>query len=87
MTVLVPRFVIGVVAFISLLFWVNILMVGHPMGEPLTGVRKKILAWTYKLHVYTQSVFALFTSIRYREISLEQVNHYQEYLGTKEYQA
>ena len=52
-TVLVPRMIIGIVCFVSLLFWLNILMLGHKEGRPLTGVRKFALSVTYKVHVVT----------------------------------
>ena len=42
-TVLVPRMLLAIVSFVNLLFWLNVFMIGHTEGAPLTGVRKLLL--------------------------------------------
>ena len=84
MTVLIPRMVIGILWFISLTIWLNVLMIGHKYDTPITGLRKVFLRLAYKVHVTTQAWLSLWTHITYKQISPEEVGHYEEYLGTRE---
>jgi len=50
-TVLLPRMLTAIVSFINLLFWLNVLMIGHKEGTPLTGLRKLLLRFIYNFTV------------------------------------
>lgn len=59
-------------------------MIGHKQGTPVTGLRKTLLKLIYRFTVHIQGIFVLstwFGSPRY--ITLDEVNHYEKYLGPK----
>ena len=53
----------------------------------MSGCRKWIVRGIYVFWAHTISSLAFWTCARYKYISEEQVNYYQEYLGTREEQA
>ena len=52
MTILIPRILISVLVAISLVIWLNIFMLGHTKDTPITGCRRAILSFFYKLHTH-----------------------------------
>ena len=81
-TILLPRMLFLVVSMISLMIWINIFMIGQEEGVPLTGCRKRGLAFIYKVHAHLMCTIGWFTSVSWERMNLEQVKHYEEYLGT-----
>ena len=81
-TIQIPRMLFLVVAMVSLMIWINIFMLGSQEGVPLTGCRKRGLAFIYKVHAHLMCTVGWFTIVRWDRISKEQVNNYEEYLGT-----
>ena len=46
-TLLIPRLLVCIWVFVTLLICLNVLMFGHKEGTPLTGARKTILKYVY----------------------------------------
>ena len=81
LTVMVPRFVILMSGACSLVFFINITMIGQDLDRPIGTIRKGILLFWYKLHTHIMCIFGLFTLLSYKYVSNEEVNFYEEYLG------
>ena len=82
MTILWPRMILATLTAISLVIWLNIFMLGHTQGAPITGCRKSCLSFFYKLHVHIQCAVGWFTRVKWVRLSQEKVEFYEEYLGT-----
>ena len=87
MTLLVPRGILGAIFGILVVLMVNLSLIGHDRTKPMAdGCRKWIVRRVYLFWAHSISLLIYWTWIRYEYVSEEQVNHYQEYLGTKEEQ-
>ena len=84
---LVPRLLILVILAIILLILLTIFLIGHDKTKPMSGCRRWIVRRIYIIWAHAFSLLAFWTCINYKFISEEDVNYYQEYLGTKEEQA
>ena len=71
MTLMLPRLIITTLIAISLLIWLNLFMLGHTEGDPITGCRRSILTFLYKLHVHFQCAIGWFTRVKWCRISSE----------------
>ena len=67
---------------VSLLVWLNVLILGKQEGTPLTGFRKHALAFIYRIHVHLMAIFGFFTRVKWQMVSADEVGSYEEYLGT-----
>lgn len=82
MTIMLPRCLILFVCLIAVTICTKLLMLGHKTETPMTGVRKFLVAFFFKVLVYTFSIFAFFTWMTHRNFELKEVGNYEEYLGT-----
>ena len=66
-------------------FFVRLLLIGHKDGTPFHGFKRKAVVVLAKfVGVICNAMLGSYT--KYKRLSLEDVNHYQEYLGTIEEQ-
>ena len=80
---LVPRLLATGILGLSLLIWLKLLLIGHKNdGTPIRGCRKAVFAFIFKIHFHLMSFLAVLNILRHEQITLEDVNHYEEYLGT-----
>ena len=82
MTIMIPRLLLATILAFHLIFWLHILLLGHEEGTPITGCRKACLSFVYKAHAHMQAGLAFFTRVTWTNVSEDQVNNYEEYLGT-----
>lgn len=82
LTILVPRLFIATCCMFSLYFWLFLIMIGHDKAVPITGCRKIILTFIYKLHTHMACLFSIFHVLSYKNVGAEEVGHYEEYLGS-----
>merc|ERR1712060_308947 len=88
-TLLIPRMICSILAGAIIVLEINICLLCHDKSKPLTNpCRKWCLYWVYNIGARVLAYlicFAHFTSCEI--ISEEDVNYYEEWLGTKEEQA
>ena len=81
-TLMLPKILFCILVFVILLLCLNIVMIGHAVDQPVTGVRKTLLKIIYKSASLSMGIGGLntwFNSPRY--ITLDEVNRYEKYLG------
>ncbi len=78
---MLPKMLLVTLSFVNLLLWLNVFMIGHEKGAPVSGIRKSLLKLVYRATVRIQTVIGLFTWINHRDVSSKDVNNYQDYLG------
>lgn len=83
---LIPRLLFIIVAVLILAIGLRILIICQDMKRPITGCRKFLCHNFTKLMCGLVSAFGFFTYMGYDHLTLEQVNHYEEYLGSVETQ-
>ena len=81
LTVLIPRIVILMSGACSLVFFINVTMIGQDMNRPIGPIRKGILLFWYKLHIHFMCIFGIFCLMTSKYITNEEVGWYEEYLG------
>lgn len=86
-TIAGPRALFGILASISLLFWLNICLFGLEKGVPIHGFRRKCLQFIYWFHAHIISLGTFFCLSQYRYVSKDEVGNYEEYLGSQQEQA
>mmetsp|Transcript_25563 Transcript_25563/g.31925 ORF Transcript_25563/g.31925 Transcript_25563/m.31925 type:complete len:124 (-) Transcript_25563:674-1045(-) len=86
MTFLIPRFlfILSTLTLCSLLL--KIWLIGHNKGKPVRGLRRLLCVGTLKVSVKLMGLLGWWTNFSYDRLTLEQVNHYEEYLGPREEQ-
>ena len=85
MTVLVPRLVLGATFGVLLLLMLTISLIGYDRSKPMAdGCRKWMVRKIYLFWAHAISALIFWTCARYKYVSEEQVDYYQEYLGTRE---
>lgn len=86
MTFLIPRFllIVGSLGLTGLLL--KIWLIGHKQNTPMSSFRKFLCGTTLKVITKLMGLFGWWTNFSYERLTLEQVNHYQEYLGPIEEQ-
>ena len=82
MTMMLPRILYQFVIGITLTTTVKLILGGDPTAKP-NERQVKLLKLTYKIHTHALSLVSYFTLLRYNYLTLEDVNHYEEYLGPK----
>ena len=88
MTLLIPRLVLGILEGIVIVIQINLCLICHDRTRPLDdGCRKWCLKWVYHFGARALSFLILFTHQSHTYLSAQDVNHYEEWLGTKEEQA
>ena len=80
---MLPRFFWGVVLAICLLTIASVLLIGVKPNTPIGCCRKTILRWFYKMFTIVFFLTVNFSLISWEEVSLEDVNHYAEFLGDR----
>ena len=87
MTVVIPRFIGAVLAGIIIVIQCNICLICHDRSKPLQpGFRKWCLKWVYNIGARSLAYWILFTHYSVEYVTPEEVNYYEEWLGTKEEQ-
>ena len=84
MTILVPRFTLGLVLMVLLYLILKVLLCGYKANTPMGTCRRRALRWSYKFFCYIFMVLVEFTFVTWRYVDPKEVNHYSEYLGSKE---
>ena len=82
---LVPRMLTFLFTPILFYFPVKLVLIGHKQGTPLHGFRRCVIQVLAKLCGLICN-FCLGSLITYKRLALEDVDHYQEYVGTVEEQ-
>ena len=80
-TLMIPRILISTFSLILLVLCLNIFLIGHNRNKPIVGCRKFLTSNSLKLITSFLCIVGWFTYPSHEEISLEEVNHYIEYLG------
>lgn len=86
LTLMIPRILFSVLMALLLWFMLSIFLIGHDRSRPITGCRRLLCQGTLRINVQLMSVISWFTYMGYRRLTLEDVNHYEEYLGPLEEQ-
>ena len=87
MTLLIPRYLLTMINLAFFTTLINLVLIGHDRTKPLeNGCRKWCLRLIYKVGARILSYIIYFCPQRTEYISLEDVNHYEEWLGLKEEQ-
>ena len=83
---MIPRILLCLVITVIMALGLNAFLVCHAKGRPITGLRFLLCRGLVKTGVILISVIGFFTYPSYRYLTLEDVNHYEEYLGSQEEQ-
>ena len=85
-TLLVPRLLLVIIfcLLMALLLWLALIC--HDRRRPLSGCRRSIVRAIVYGGTWLISLVGWFTSLSYRRMSRDQVNFYEEYLGSQEEQ-
>ena len=87
MTLLIPRLILSIFSAFIIVLQINICMIGHDRTKPIqNGCRKWLLKWVYNIGARTLAFFIFTAFYSYEMVSDEQVNNYEEWLGTKDEQ-
>ena len=70
-----------VFAGICLCVIVKVVLIGAPGNGQLGGRRKSCLNFWYKFWTHSYSLIAFFTILKYKHLTMKDVNYYREYLG------
>ena len=81
MTLLIPRILSFAFWGIALAVFINIFMIGHDRSQPLSGIRKYIVKYWLKLCTHCIFIFTCFNIATSSDMTLEDVDNYEEYLG------
>lgn len=65
----------------------NVILIGHDSSRPITGCRYAFLKVIMYVGTNLISIFGFFTYLGHGRMTTDQVNNYEEYLGTPEEQA
>ena len=79
---LMPRIILCVLGIVIMVILVNIVMIGHDRKKPLGSCRGFLSRIILKLGSHLFSIVGYFTFIGYEYKTLEDVNFYEEYLGS-----
>ena len=82
---LVPRFLTFLFSPILVYIIAKFLLIGHKQGTPLQGFRKLTVRIAAKVYGLIAN-FCLGSVVTYKRLTLEDVDHYQAYVGTVEEQ-
>ena len=82
-SLLVPRILAIFIPLAFMALFVNLFLCCHKPNRPLTGCRKVMVRGTFKFFLRLSGLFGWFTYFQTDYLSEEQVNHYEEYLGTR----
>ena len=85
-TLLIPRAVLAILMALILLIVLNIALIGSDRSRPPNACRRLFIRWTVYIFINAASIFGWFTYLGYGVMTPEQVNYYEEYLGTREEQ-
>lgn len=85
-TILLPRLLFAILALCILMLVLNLLLLGHEPDTPITGLRKRLLTATYKVITHMIAFFSFSSVMTYSIMPAEDVDYYQDYLGTPEEQ-
>ena len=85
MTVCIPRMIGGIITGLIIVIEINLCMIAHDRSKPLSdGCRKWCLKWVYNIGARALGYVIIFAHYSHRDVSLEEVDYYEEWLGTKE---
>ena len=85
-TMMVPRFAIGVTLGLTLCIILKIALLCQPMDQPIKGCRKCFIRVCYKVSTFLFQLITNFHFVRFKRLTMEDVNHYTEWLGPVEVQ-
>ena len=84
-TLLVPRLILQVIAAFIMIVVINILLICHDKTKPIeNGCRKGCLKVVCSFGARLFVFIIYFGHLRVRYVSKEDVNYYEEWLGTRE---
>jgi hypothetical protein len=81
-SLLVPRLFWTIFMGLILVILLNVILICHDSSRPITGIRRFLLRSVMYVCTNLISVVGWFTYLGYDTMTMEQVNHYEEYLGT-----
>lgn len=65
---------------------IKIILICHPRDQPMGACRRLVARGYIKLCTHAMCIFGWFTFMSYDYVTLDEVDHYEEYLGTVEEQ-
>ena len=80
-TLMIPRILICLTLLSILIICLSIFLIGHNRDLPITGFRKFLTSNSLKLITNLMCIVSWFTYMGHERLSMEDVNHYEEYLG------
>lgn len=83
-TLLIPRLFLMTFSGIIMVVLLNVILIGHDSSSPITGCRKAFLKVVMYVGTNCVAIFGFFTYLGHGYKTWDQVNHYEEYLGTLE---
>lgn len=86
-TCMLPRFIFGVSCFAFLCVFLFFALIGQSMDKPISGCRRLTIRGTYKFVCFMFSVFTNFNFPTWHYMTLDEVSHYEEWLGPRAEQA
>ena len=81
-----PRMLLFAFLGLLLAIGVKLILICHPRDRPMGACRRTIARGFIKVTVHCMVIFAWFTFMGYDNLTLEDVNNYEKYLGTIEEQ-
>ena len=86
-TLLIPRYLWALIQMSTHIAITSLILCGHDQNKPLPpGCRKSCLRFMYRFTSWTWMLSSNWVWINWKEVPLEDVNYYEEWLGTREEQ-
>ncbi len=85
-TLMLPRFIFGVVIAFIMCLILKIMLIGQPRDQPIRGCRKVTIRLFFKTFTWMFQLVTNFLFLTWKKLSLEDVNYYEEWLGPREEQ-
>lgn len=84
MTLLIPRFLWGVLVVLVLCVFVKIGLIGQPMDEPIRGCRSCFVRCCYRVACFLFQFFSNFNFVTWKHLTMDDVNYYEDWLGPRD---
>ena len=86
MTLMLPRLIFSLLLAVVTCTIIWIVLLGHPMDAQITGCRRRTLRIIYRVWALFLNGIMMFTFSYTKNLNMDDVDHYQEWLGPIEEQ-
>ena len=85
-TIMLPRLVFGITLALLHCIIVWFMLIGQAKDQPIRGCRRVTIRWIFKLNCWLFQLITNFNFVTWKTLTMEDVNYYEEWLGSKESQ-